>query len=90
MRRRTFLIGSLGSGWLAAQQQVQPLGALAYAQAEGLWLAAAAGGDRVSALLTFRPLGPVHQQRGRSRGPAVNMTNGAFSGDLPTRMISSR
>lgn len=38
MRRRAFLLGALGSGWVAAQQQVQSLGTLAYVQADGLWV----------------------------------------------------
>jgi hypothetical protein len=38
MLRRTFLVGSLGSAWLTAQQQVQPLGTLGYVQADGLWV----------------------------------------------------
>ena len=38
MRRREFLLGSLGSARLAAQQQVPPLGTLAYVQADGLWV----------------------------------------------------
>ncbi|HKD07798.1 MAG TPA: hypothetical protein VKB79_18000 [Bryobacteraceae bacterium] len=38
MRRRTFLVGSLGSARLAAGQQVRSLGTLAYVQADGLWV----------------------------------------------------
>ena len=37
MRRRTFLCGALGAGWLAGQGRGRQWGALAYMLADGLW-----------------------------------------------------
>lgn len=38
MQRRAFLLGTLGSAWLAAQQKAGSLGVLAYVQSDGIWL----------------------------------------------------